>query len=203
MTREEREKAIDLLDNLRGMIEDNQGNDYDFALKKGIEALEQEPCEDAISRRAAVEFLENHAETYEDVGVRMGFKAAASLINNRNYLPSVTPQQKYEDIAKAFQFGLAFGFGEKNDEMDRIIDEIKKVVTPQPTIYAVQIDVLDKIRAEILDILYVDSLIFGELIDFKNGKISADDVIEEFNRVTRMEILHILDKYKAEAEDKK
>lgn len=46
MTREEREKAIDLLDNLRGMIEDNQGNDYDFALKKGIEALEQEPCED-------------------------------------------------------------------------------------------------------------------------------------------------------------
>jgi flagellar biosynthesis/type III secretory pathway protein FliH len=40
MTREEREKAIDLLDNLLGMIEDNQGNDYDFALKRGIEALE-------------------------------------------------------------------------------------------------------------------------------------------------------------------
>lgn len=39
MTKKEREKAIDLLDNLRGMIEDNQGNDYDFALKKGIEAL--------------------------------------------------------------------------------------------------------------------------------------------------------------------
>jgi NADH pyrophosphatase NudC (nudix superfamily) len=40
MTKEEREKAIDLLDNMRGMIEDNQGNDYDFALKSGIEALE-------------------------------------------------------------------------------------------------------------------------------------------------------------------
>jgi len=36
MTKEEREKAIDLLDNLLGMIEDNQGNDYDFALKKGL-----------------------------------------------------------------------------------------------------------------------------------------------------------------------
>jgi len=43
MTREEREKAIDLLDNLVGMIEDNQDNDYDFALKKCIEALKQEP----------------------------------------------------------------------------------------------------------------------------------------------------------------
>lgn len=62
--------------------------------------------------------------------------------------------------------------------------------------------VLDEIRAEIVDTLYVDSLIFGELIDFKNGKISADDVIEEFNRVTRMEVLRIIDKYRAESEGK-
>jgi len=55
---------------------------------------EQEPCEDAISRQATVEFLEKHAETYEDVRVKMGFKASASLINNRNNLPPVTPQQK-------------------------------------------------------------------------------------------------------------
>lgn len=38
----------------------------------------------------------------------------------------------YEDIAKAFQLGLAFGFGEKHDEMDKVIEEIKKVITPQP-----------------------------------------------------------------------
>lgn len=57
-------------------------------------------------------------------------------------------------------------------------------------------DVLDKIREEIVDTLYVDSLIFGELIDFKNGKISADDVIEEFNRITRLEVLKIIDKYR-------
>jgi len=48
MTREEREKAIDLLDNLVGMIEDNQDNDYDFALKKCIEALKQEDVIDKI-----------------------------------------------------------------------------------------------------------------------------------------------------------
>ena len=61
--------------------------------------------------------------------------------------------------------------------------------------------VLDKIKAEIEDALYVDSLIFGELIDFKNGKISADDVIEEFNQVTKKEVLRIIDKYMTESEE--
>ena len=36
-----------------------------------------------------------------------------------------------EDIAKAFQLGLAFGFGEKHDEMDKVMEEVKKAVTPQ------------------------------------------------------------------------
>lgn len=60
---------------------------------------------------------------------------------------------------------------------------------------------LEEMKAEIMDTLYVDSLIFGELIDFKNGKISADDVIEEFNRITRMEVLRIIDKYRTESEE--
>jgi len=38
----------------------------------------------------------------------------------------------YEDIAKAFQLGLALGFGEQHDEMDKVIDEIKKIYAPQP-----------------------------------------------------------------------
>ena len=59
---------------------------------------------------------------------------------------------------------------------------------------------IDKIRTEILDTLYVDSLIFGELINFKNGKISADDVIDKFNQITRLEVLKIIDKYKIESE---
>ena len=59
---------------------------------------------------------------------------------------------------------------------------------------------LDKVEAEIKDTLYVDSLIFGELIDFMNGKIDADDVIEEFNRVTRSEVLQIIDKCRTESE---
>ena len=38
-----REEAIDLLDNLKGMIEDSQGNNYDEAFRMAIEALKQEP----------------------------------------------------------------------------------------------------------------------------------------------------------------
>ena len=36
-----------------------------------------------------------------------------------------------EDIAKAFQFGVALGFGKKHDEMGKVIDEIKKAITPE------------------------------------------------------------------------
>lgn len=35
----DKQTAINLLDNLVGMVEDNQGNDYNTALKMGIEAL--------------------------------------------------------------------------------------------------------------------------------------------------------------------
>lgn len=41
-----REEAIELLDNLVGMVSDNQDSDYDTALKMAIKALEQmERCE--------------------------------------------------------------------------------------------------------------------------------------------------------------
>lgn len=46
-----REKAIDLLDNLIGMIEDNHNSDYDTALKMAIKALEQLPDWIPISER--------------------------------------------------------------------------------------------------------------------------------------------------------
>lgn len=37
------EEAKELLDNLIGMVSDNQESDYDTALKIGIKALDQEP----------------------------------------------------------------------------------------------------------------------------------------------------------------
>lgn len=69
-----REEAIDLLDNLVGMVEDNHKSDYDTALQMAIKALEELPkrrteakrwkamaaqskCEDAISRQEVVESM--------------------------------------------------------------------------------------------------------------------------------------------------
>ena len=46
------EEAIDLLDNLIGIIDDNQENDYDTAFKMAIKALE---------------FLDKIADTYGDM----------------------------------------------------------------------------------------------------------------------------------------
>ena len=53
-----REKAIDLLDNLIGMVEDNQESDYDTALKMGIQALSQEPCDVSVSEKEPNEITE-------------------------------------------------------------------------------------------------------------------------------------------------
>lgn len=83
-----------------------------------LELLEQEPCDNAVSRQAVLDMMQ----------MRMSGKELYKAVYE---LPPVNPQPKYEDIVKAFQFGLAFGFGEKYDETDRVIDEIKKVITPQ------------------------------------------------------------------------
>jgi hypothetical protein len=52
------------------------------------------------------------------------------LLERIKKLPSVTPKWKSEDVAKAFQLGMALGFGEKYDEMDKVMEEVKKAVTP-------------------------------------------------------------------------
>ena len=38
----DKQTAADLLDNLIGMVDDSQGNDYDTALRMGIKALREE-----------------------------------------------------------------------------------------------------------------------------------------------------------------
>ena len=45
-----REEAIDLLDNLIGIVEDNHKSDYDMALQMAIQALEQEPKTDILDK---------------------------------------------------------------------------------------------------------------------------------------------------------
>ena len=47
------QEAIDLLDNLIGMIEDNHGSDYDSAIRMAIDALESKwiPCSERLPEK--------------------------------------------------------------------------------------------------------------------------------------------------------
>ena len=57
-----------------------------------LKTLKQSSCEDAISRKETVQFLENHSNSFEDAKIRMAFQVASSLVNNP--LPSVYPKPK-------------------------------------------------------------------------------------------------------------
>lgn len=61
------------------------------ALDIAIKSLEQEPYEDCVSRQSVVDFLENHAKDFDDIKMRMAFRAASSLVENADNVPSVIP----------------------------------------------------------------------------------------------------------------
>ena len=67
----DKERAIDLLDNLIGMIEDNQGNDYDTAFRMAIEALKAQlflegTTSDLISRQQALDIFDDYNVSVEN-----------------------------------------------------------------------------------------------------------------------------------------
>lgn len=61
------------------------GLERSIALEIGIKALEQEPCEDAISRQAVIEIAESSKSNWIDNSV---------LFKRVNELPPVTPKPK-------------------------------------------------------------------------------------------------------------
>lgn len=93
-------EAADLLNNLVGMVEDNHGEDYDTALKMGIEALSANG--DMISRQAAIDALKGLPTWWADSGGYYGGaqppmeallepEDAISALEN---LPSAQPERK-------------------------------------------------------------------------------------------------------------
>ncbi len=128
MTKEEALRRV------KGYLTDYIPADNYEEVEEIIGALEQEPCDDCISRQAALDTFGLSEKSRKYGGDHSGYDTIMlyEVQDALEALPSVQPQPKYEDIAKAFQFGLAFGFGEKYNEMDKVIDELKKVITPQP-----------------------------------------------------------------------
>lgn len=81
------EEAKYLLDNLIGMVSDNQESDYDTALKMAIKALEQEPCEDCIARQPLIDNWNHCAD------MLMGEGDAEVVMEWIFDAPSVNPQK--------------------------------------------------------------------------------------------------------------
>ena len=105
-----RRDAIDLLDNLVGMVDDNQGSDYDAALKMGIQALQTEQLKespenfnkdsetesmlnaDLISRQAVDEYISQLLSDYLYDEERERLEQFSAWLWDE--LPSVQSEQK-------------------------------------------------------------------------------------------------------------
>lgn len=94
-----REEALDWLCRLRSKIYVYMPKEWQIpmnnALDTAIKALEQEPCEDAVSRQAVAQVLLKYAHSTE------GKAFAEFLISQINDLPSVNPQQEPCDVPGA------------------------------------------------------------------------------------------------------
>lgn len=84
-----REEAIDLLDNLNGMIEDSRNSDYDTAFKMAVKALEQEPCDDCVRRQEVLAVLKDKWGMFSDAN-----DAMQESIDTIEALKPVTPKQE-------------------------------------------------------------------------------------------------------------
>ena len=57
----DKQTAIDLLDNLLGMVEDNHESDYDAALHMGIDALKMQLLEEDATKDATFDYIDRQA----------------------------------------------------------------------------------------------------------------------------------------------
>ena len=83
MTREE--AITDIRDNIKPIV---GGKSLDMAIK----ALEQEPCEDAISRQAVLDAIDRYINKSQSTGTQDDFYSFAELVVKQ--LPPVNPQPK-------------------------------------------------------------------------------------------------------------
>lgn len=112
------EQHIENLKKLKSFHNGSYGADIDRAIK----ALEQDPCEDWCDVPSDEMTLEQARQAVKNLRKKLAESAK----------PCDDEGTAVKSIATAFQFGMAMGFAKKYDEMDKVMEEVKKAVTPQP-----------------------------------------------------------------------
>ena len=106
------EEAIQVLKDWDGYFIGHSSDDVNEALNMAIKALEQEPCEDAISKQAVEKI------TWEEPSYTDALNALTEVREKIRALPSVTPQYteaeihkmqelEQDEIQKAYELGKA------------------------------------------------------------------------------------------------
>ena len=149
MTREEKQKAIDVLKISAPVmtVTQEEFKDYIQTLNKIMDWLEQEPCDDVISRQTVLDMMQ----------LKMSDKELYKAVYD---LPSVTPQEPF----------------------------INKPCIAHQVCHEDKVKILDKIRAEIEKIAKPNEL---------GGRGNGKSI-----RYGLCMALDIINKYKAESEDK-
>ena len=164
MVREEKQKAINALKISAPVIAVTQEefNDYIQTLNKIMDWLEQEPCENTISKQT---------------------------------VPPIS-----EDIAKAFQFGMAIGFAERYDAMDKVIEKLKTIATPEQE--SRWIPVSERLPDPDVEVLVTDDA--GGLATISTDSMYENEVTGEKGWYTSQNVTAWMpspEPYKAESEE--
>ena len=101
MTREERELSIEYLKGIKENYIEGYGYERHplpeyYAIENAIKALEQESCEDAISRQAVIDAIDKWAKNMS-VLIALPVNEVTPLFEDVHGLPSVNPQPKTSD----------------------------------------------------------------------------------------------------------
>lgn len=133
----------------RGFVEINgdqvfDGNKWRNAITVISKWLEQEPCDDWYDVPSDEMTLEQARQAVKDLR-----KKLAEYLDKK---PCDDEDIMGKSIATAFQFGMALGFGEKHDKMDRVMEEVKKAVTPeqQPCDDCISRQAVDELSKELV-----------------------------------------------------
>lgn len=128
----DKQKAVELLDNLLGMVEDTQENDYDTALKMGIEALKAHtqpvqrwiPCNKRLPediRPVIVTWKNTDPKSYYQYIVGKHFTGTACYKNGKWYWYSSTTEDMLAEYGRY-----------DSEEFDEAIECIAWMPLPEP-----------------------------------------------------------------------